>query len=312
MDIEPRDIRYFAVVAEHQNVGRAAAAMDLSATALSKSLRRLEKSVGAKLVQRAPKGIALTDVGVALLARISPLQGLLNDVRREAADLARGNAGHINIGTNMGSAENFLARACSALSRETAKVTLTVTVSRDAALDAALRKGEIDLCISYPSNYPPAEFTCERLCDTQDVVIASKKHRLAKHKQVALKDLVGERWAAISRTNDVPWRALILAVEKHGMPVPVPAIYTNSLAVRLAAVVDAGYLSVATRQYLRQEAGRYPLVELPIKEMYLTRSMSIIYRKGAYLSPITRRLIDILKVQAELVPNRSGGYGRAG
>lgn len=45
--MELRDIRYFAVVAEHLNIGRAAEALDMSATALTKSLRRLEKSVGA-------------------------------------------------------------------------------------------------------------------------------------------------------------------------------------------------------------------------------------------------------------------------
>jgi hypothetical protein len=61
--MELRDIRYFAVVAEHLNIGRAAEALDLSATALTKSLRRLEKSVGEKLVQRAPKGVSLTAVG---------------------------------------------------------------------------------------------------------------------------------------------------------------------------------------------------------------------------------------------------------
>ena len=91
--MELRDIRYFAMVAEHQNIGRAAEALDLSATALTKSLRRLEKSVGAKLVQRAAKGVALTAVGTALLARINPLQGTMADVRHEAADLARGEAG---------------------------------------------------------------------------------------------------------------------------------------------------------------------------------------------------------------------------
>ncbi len=44
--MELRDIRYFAVVAEKQNIAHAAEALGLSATALSKSLRRLEKSVG--------------------------------------------------------------------------------------------------------------------------------------------------------------------------------------------------------------------------------------------------------------------------
>jgi DNA-binding transcriptional LysR family regulator len=81
--MELRDLRYFVVVAERLNVARAAEALDMSATALGKSLRRLEKSVGAKLVERAPKGVVLTPVGAALLAQIGPLQGLMSDVRRQ-------------------------------------------------------------------------------------------------------------------------------------------------------------------------------------------------------------------------------------
>lgn len=92
-------------------MGRAAEALDLSATALSKCLRRLEKSVGAKLVQRTSNGVALTAVGTALLTRIGPLHGILNDVRHEAADLAQGRAGHLHVGASLGPNEGRLVHA---------------------------------------------------------------------------------------------------------------------------------------------------------------------------------------------------------
>ena len=63
--MELRDIEYFAVVAEHGNLRRASEALGLSPPALSKSLRRLEESMQAKLVERTPKGVALTPVGAA-------------------------------------------------------------------------------------------------------------------------------------------------------------------------------------------------------------------------------------------------------
>ena len=203
--MELRDIRYFAMVAEHQNIGRAAEALDLSATALTKSLRRLEKSVGAKLVQRAAKGVALTAVGAALLARINPLQGTLADVRREAADLVRGEAGHIHAGANNAMAESTLADACVALSTQSRRISLNVTVATDAALGAALRKGEMDFCVSYPGRFSPADFVIERLFSVQDVVVASASHRLAGRRQIAIKHLVGERWATIAGATSQQW-----------------------------------------------------------------------------------------------------------
>ena len=65
--MELRDIEYFTVVAEHGNLGRAAEALGLSQPALSKSLRRLEHEIGAKLVKRTPKGVELSAEGMALL-----------------------------------------------------------------------------------------------------------------------------------------------------------------------------------------------------------------------------------------------------
>ena len=54
--MELRDIEYFAVIAEHGHLGRAADALGLSQPALSKSLRRLEQALQVKLVKRTPKG----------------------------------------------------------------------------------------------------------------------------------------------------------------------------------------------------------------------------------------------------------------
>jgi DNA-binding transcriptional LysR family regulator len=296
--MELRDIRYFAVVAEHLNIGRAADALNLSATALTKSLRRLEKSVGAKLVQRASKGVALTAVGTALLARILPLQGTLADVRREAADLARGHTGHIHAAANNAFAESTLVNACVVLSKEAPRISMRVTVAPDALLSAALRKGDIDFCVSYPGRFSPDEFVIERQLVVQDVVIASAQHRLAGRRQVTIGELAHERWAVKDSATSQQWQALRQVFESNALPRPEVALETNSQAVRLSAVAYSDYLGVATRQYLRQEARRYPLVELPVKETILVRSLLIIYRKDAYLSPAAKRLIEILRTQA--------------
>jgi LysR family hydrogen peroxide-inducible transcriptional activator len=88
--MELRDIEYFAVLAKHRHLGRAAEVFDLSQSALNKSLRRLEVGIGAKLVKRTPKGIELTAEGTTLLAHAHRLRGSLDDVRREVGDVIRG------------------------------------------------------------------------------------------------------------------------------------------------------------------------------------------------------------------------------
>lgn len=304
--MELRDIRYFVVVAENQNIGRAADALDLSPTALSKSLRRLEKSLGAKLVQRSSKGIALTAVGTALLARIGPLQGIMTDVQREAADLAQGYAGHINVGASPGAAENLLSDACVPLSSETPRLTLKVNIEGTGFLQNMLHKGEMDFCVASLQSFSTAEFAYEHLYNDPFVVFASTRHRLARRKQIALEDLAGERWATTSGIHYQQWQQLFHAMSRAGLAPPAVALDTNSQVVRIPAIAYAGYLGVSSRRFLLREAQKYPLVELPIKEMSHVRNMSIIYRKGGYLSPAAKRLIEVIKTQASEMSSKSG------
>lgn len=296
--MELRDIRYFTVVAEKANIGRAAETLGLSATALSKSLRRLESSMGAKLVRRAPNGIAVTAVGAALLARIGPLQGMLNDVKHEAADLAAGRAGHVNVGAGSGGPEGFLVNACITLSREASRVTLDVSIRHGDALMEALSKGEIDFFVAGTRATPTANIVQEHLYDDQYVIFASASHRLAGRKRITLADLSGERWAWMDTTSRPHWQQLFGALASKGLPPPFIALQTNSQALRIRAIASSDYLGLGSRQFLRQEARKFPLVELPVREITHVRRMSVVYRRDGYLSPAARRLIEILKAQA--------------
>lgn len=297
--MELRDIRYFTVVAEKENIGRAAETLGLSATALSKSLRRLETSMGARLVKRAPNGIALTTVGAALLARIAPLQGMLNDVKHEAADLAAGRAGHVRVGAGSGGPEGFLVDACIALSREASRITLDVSIRHGDMLMDALLKGEIDFFVAGTRTTSTANIVQEHLYDDQYVIFASAGHRLAGRRRITLADLSGERWAWMDTTSRPHWEQLFRALANKRLPPPVIALETNSQALRIRAIASSDYLGLGSRQFLRQEARKFPLVELPVKEITHVRRMSIIYRKDGYLSPAARRLIEILKARAK-------------
>jgi DNA-binding transcriptional LysR family regulator len=297
--VELRDIRYFTVVAEKENIGRAAETLGLSATALSKSLRRLETSMGARLVKRAPNGIALTTVGAALLARIAPLQGMLNDVKHEAADLAAGRAGHVRVGAGSGGPEGFLVDACIALSREASRITLDVSIRHGDMLMDALLKGEIDFFVAGTRTTSTANIVQEHLYDDQYVIFASAGHRLAGRRRITLADLSGERWAWMDTTSRPHWEQLFRALANKRLPPPVIALETNSQALRIRAIASSDYLGLGSRQFLRQEARKFPLVELPVKEITHVRRMSIIYRKDGYLSPAARRLIEILKARAK-------------
>ncbi|MFC8226352.1 LysR family transcriptional regulator [Streptomyces sp. NPDC057287] len=97
-DLELRLVRYFTVVAKHQHFGRAAADLHVAQPALSRQIQRLEKHLGARLLDRVPQGTRLTPAGQRFLPRA---QALLQSARqaelvvREQAETKRITIGYV-------------------------------------------------------------------------------------------------------------------------------------------------------------------------------------------------------------------------
>ncbi|MFC5835057.1 LysR family transcriptional regulator [Nonomuraea insulae] len=66
-DLDLRLVRSFTAVAEHRHFGRAATALHLTQSSLSRQIARLEQQVGARLLDRTPQGTRLTEAGEAFL-----------------------------------------------------------------------------------------------------------------------------------------------------------------------------------------------------------------------------------------------------
>ena len=111
--------------------------------------------MNAKLLKRTPKGVELTSVGSALLARAGTLRLSVDDMTREIADLSAGRAGHLRIGMAASSALHYVPMACAALLNESPRLTLKLIASDPTTLVAGLRNGTLDIHV----NITPAGFS---------------------------------------------------------------------------------------------------------------------------------------------------------
>lgn len=292
--MELRDLRYFAAIAEHRSVRRAAAELNLSQPGLSKSLRRLEQELGTKLVARTPKGVDLTAVGSVLAMHVRRLQLGFEDVAREAADLSEGRAGHLRVGAGPACAD-LLPAAYARLQREAPDVTVTATASDNDVMIPALLKGELDLIVNYFPDGPLAGCEVDPLPGSYDIVVyAAASHPLARKKIRRLADLGGQGWV-LSPINVQPWHWLSQAFLRQGLPPPRVAFEARSVSLRLQVVAATGHLGFLAGRIVRQSASQYRLKELLVKDATWQRPVGIICRKGAYLSPAARLFIKILK-----------------
>lgn len=98
MNIELRHLRYFVAVAEELHFGRAAARLNMSQPPLSQQIQMLEQQVGARLLARTNRSVALTAAGKQFLADSRQILGLVNDAAARAERLHQGEAGELRIG----------------------------------------------------------------------------------------------------------------------------------------------------------------------------------------------------------------------
>ena len=299
--MELRDIEYFAVIAEHGHLGRAADALGLSQPALSKSLRRLEQALQVKLVKRTPKGVELTAEGSVLLLRVRELRLSLQGVAREIADVSQGRVGHLRIGVSAAISEQFLSVAFATLLKDGPRTKLIVSVSDNDLLVPALCNGELDLIIHYLPVTPPEGVVCEHLYDSEYVVCASAKHRLAGRKQVTLAELAQERWALNELTLPAQQR-LLEKFRDSGFPPPRVVFQSRSAALRLRTVGSSDLLTIASRDCIEQATSAATVITLPVDALAWLRPVGLIFRRETYLPPVGRQFIEIIKAMAKDMP----------
>ncbi len=298
-----RDIEYFVVVAEHGNLGRAAEALGLGQPALSKCLRRLEKSAQAKLVRRTPKGVELTAAGEALLSHVHRLRLALDDVAHEVADVGQGRAGRLRIGTGAGLGEQILAPACGAFAVDAPKVSMHISVATRDVLLPILRRGELEMIIVGMFPVAGGDLVQEHIFNDDLVVYAAADHLLARRKRITLEDVAAEGWvvpsANMQSVDVVVWRDLVRQLEDRGLAHPRIAMESTSLLLRLQTVAGSRLVGFTSRTLLDQFQTQFNLVELPVQGLKWTRKVGVCYRKDAYLSPAAVRFIRILKQTAK-------------
>jgi DNA-binding transcriptional LysR family regulator len=85
-------LRAFVTLAEYLHFGRAADALHLTQPGLSRQIQMLERQLGARLLDRDHRHVALTDAGRQLLEDAGPLLTAVQATRQRVARAARGHA----------------------------------------------------------------------------------------------------------------------------------------------------------------------------------------------------------------------------
>src|SRR5215471_3440131 len=96
--MELRHLRYFIAVAEERHVTRAAERLGMQQPPLSQQIRALEQELDVQLFRRLPRGVELTDAGMALLADARAILSHVDHAFVTTRRTARGEQGQVAVG----------------------------------------------------------------------------------------------------------------------------------------------------------------------------------------------------------------------
>src|ERR1700733_1711717 len=96
--MELRHLRYFVAVAEELHFSRAAERLHISAPSLTEQVRNLEQELGAPLLTRTKRNVALTDAGVRFLEEARSTLRQAEHAALVAKLAGRGELGRVEIG----------------------------------------------------------------------------------------------------------------------------------------------------------------------------------------------------------------------
>jgi len=286
-----RDLTYFETIAEIGHLGRAAEKLNRSQPALSKSIQRLEESLGTRLFQRDGRRIKLTDVGELLLARGKQLRLSISETEREVRDFASGLIGNIRLGCAASMADHLLPQLVGALLERAPELTLSLSIAQDDVLKESLLGGRLDATIC-PLIVDDPRFVSYPVVQDEAVVVASEDHPVFQQ-PVQLKDLCAYRWVLAPPTVTAR-RWIDNAFLSRQLPAPVVQIETNSISLLPRLIERTRLLSFVARETLEHGQGMARLREVPLAETTMSRTVAVLVRAEGYLPPAAKAMVDLL------------------
>ena len=305
--MELRQLKQFLAVVEHRNFGRAADALGVTQQALSYSVAQLEKSVGAKLLQRGQFGAELTESGLVLRDRAQLVAAELEIVRDEIDALRGGAKGHVRIGVAGFIADRLLPKAINRFADRCAGVGVSVAVNHSKMLFQSLLTGDIDFAVTAP--FEPIDHYTELKHEPGgrdfkfdlNFLCMRVGHPLARRRDPKLADMRAFRWVMPATFASFQHRLLELF---HHADVASPdfILRTDSVGACKSLLLQSDFVALLGREQIVLEAERRLLCGLPVPGLEGQVQGYFSYRKRFPLRPAALRLLQVFR---DVVQERS-------
>lgn len=307
MRIDFLGLHAFVAIAERGSFQHAAAHLNLSQTALSHRIRKLEEDLGVKLLSRTTREVSLTQAGLNLLPRvketIESLAVSLDDLRQEG----RSRQETLSIGCLPTIASGRLPRVLHSFQERHPDVLVRIYDNSATEISTLVQDGTIAFGITLVAAHR-WDFDIELLMKDPFTLVCPDDHPLAAQTAASWSDLADEPLIRISpqtgnriiiddalgsRREALSWRFEVQHIQT--------AVALVRAGVALTVIPSLAFDTVDERG----------LKLIPLRNPSVTRQLGIISKRGTPLSPLADELRKLI-VQAFAEPRQKRGSPRTG
>ncbi|MCX5400694.1 LysR family transcriptional regulator [Streptomyces sp. NBC_00102] len=193
--VELRHLRTFETVARTLSVTRAARELHYAQSSVSDQIHSLERELGVELLDRSQRAIRLTPQGAMLSEYTDRILKLLEEARwavsRPGSELAIGTLETVGL--------HLLPSVLSQYRSLHPRARVRVGQDSRGELYKAVRRGDLDLCLTFGDPPADAGLRSETLAEQPLVVIVPPGHHLAERGRAGLHELTAEPFLATER-----------------------------------------------------------------------------------------------------------------
>src|SRR5260370_1530265 len=281
--MELRHLRYFVAVTEAKSFRRAAEQLHIAQPPLSVQIRQLEEEVGATLLERSKRHVALTEAGAALRGEARQILGEAGKAPDIARRASRGETGQLSIGFMSSADLNVLPSTYPIFHERFPNVRVTLHSLTGTQQIAALREGRIDIGFLRQPVREDGLIIRSILREPLRVVMPTH-HRLATRGRVALVALANEPYIFFPREIAPGFYDEIVGFCRGAGFSPGVVFETDHLQTNLGFVAMGLGVSLlpASVDCLKREGVVYRPLQPPVPHVEL----AVAYRRGENCSAL--------------------------
>jgi DNA-binding transcriptional LysR family regulator len=291
MHLHSRALEYLDEVARTGSVRKAATALHVTPSAISRRILLLEEQLGTAIYERHSSGLRLTAAGEILIHHIRRTLQDLERARSEIEDLRGLRRGRVSLAVIEGVAVDLLSTVLADFGKTYPNITFNVTVAPSAVVPTLVASGEAHIGISFNS---PVMRGVRRVASVElDIgVVMRPDHALATKKSVRIVDCARHRFCFA--TTSISVASVVNEVLSQKNINVEPFIVCNNIEALKALVRDGSGITFKSGLGVEREIARNELVFRPLADK-ITERLLLIEQSGRRLPVIASKLQEYFK-----------------